>query len=343
VKITPNGARSYAQVTMPTGLEISGGHLYASAWGVAIFLGQEGRGEVGRSRAVPQSSRRDTADSRESPAMAASQADQPGRPRMDSRALRAASRSPRPTRRRRRRGPGPPPGRTARASRSRARRTRVAGSAASAAAPRGRRSRRRAGPSGRRRPPRRLGRRRPPAARRTAAPAVAAGVLACGQGGEQPVGECALCRTERLGHRRQYVGGGQHVALDAPAVADEVPAGREGPLTRCRRPPAPAHRGRRSAGRRPPRRAPPDGRGPRGAAPSARPAISRLPRPRRLRACTATTPTPGRALGTARPTARMQDDTAMPRSPVAGSRARTEKVMRGPAPGGPRSAVRRWR
>ncbi len=48
VRITPNGARSYAQVTLPTGLEFSGGKLFASAWSVAIFFGQPGRGEVVR-------------------------------------------------------------------------------------------------------------------------------------------------------------------------------------------------------------------------------------------------------------------------------------------------------
>ena len=65
---------------------------------------------------------------------------------------------------------------------------------------------------------------------------------------------------------------------------------------------------RRASCRRPARRA---ARGPAraGCAPA---------RPRR--------PRPGRALGTARPTARMQEETAIPRSPVAGSRARTEKV-----------------
>lgn len=46
VKITKHGARSYAQVTMPTGLEFLGDKLYASAWSVAIFLGIEGAGEV---------------------------------------------------------------------------------------------------------------------------------------------------------------------------------------------------------------------------------------------------------------------------------------------------------
>jgi len=35
-------------VTMPTGLEIEGGELYASAWSVAAFLGIPGRGEIKR-------------------------------------------------------------------------------------------------------------------------------------------------------------------------------------------------------------------------------------------------------------------------------------------------------
>src|SRR4051794_7981727 len=67
-----------------------------------------------------------------------------------------------------------------------------------------------------------------------------------------------------------------------------------------------------------------------GEAPSASPVSSDWPSPRRLRACTATIPTPGRALGTARPTARMQEETAMPRSPVSASRARAEKVTGAP-------------
>ena len=46
VRITPNGARSYAQVTLPTGLEFLGGELFASAWSVAIFLGLQDAGEV---------------------------------------------------------------------------------------------------------------------------------------------------------------------------------------------------------------------------------------------------------------------------------------------------------
>jgi outer membrane protein assembly factor BamB len=48
VKITPRGARSYAQVTLPTGLEFNGGKLYASAWSVAAFVDLFGRGEVVR-------------------------------------------------------------------------------------------------------------------------------------------------------------------------------------------------------------------------------------------------------------------------------------------------------
>ena len=45
-RIAPNGTRSYAQVTMPTGLEFLNGKLFASAWSVAIFLGIEDAGEV---------------------------------------------------------------------------------------------------------------------------------------------------------------------------------------------------------------------------------------------------------------------------------------------------------
>lgn len=45
VTITKHGARSYAQVTMPTGLEFLGDRLYASAWGVAAFLGMPSAGE----------------------------------------------------------------------------------------------------------------------------------------------------------------------------------------------------------------------------------------------------------------------------------------------------------
>src|SRR4051794_1390865 len=43
--------------------------------------------------------------------------------------------------------------------------------------------------------------------------------------------------------------------------------------------------------------------------------------------CVATAPTPARACGTTAPTARNLDATAMPRSPVCGSRATIEKVI----------------
>ncbi len=46
VKIEPDGDREAAGVTLPSGLEIEAGELYASAWSVAIFLGLEDRGEV---------------------------------------------------------------------------------------------------------------------------------------------------------------------------------------------------------------------------------------------------------------------------------------------------------
>mgnify|MGYP002779608709 CR=1 FL=1 len=46
VRIAPNGARSYAQVTLPAGLEFLNGKLFASAWSVAFFLGIEDAGEV---------------------------------------------------------------------------------------------------------------------------------------------------------------------------------------------------------------------------------------------------------------------------------------------------------
>ena len=46
VKITKGGARSYAQVTMPTGLLFADGKLWSSAWSVAIFFELADRGEV---------------------------------------------------------------------------------------------------------------------------------------------------------------------------------------------------------------------------------------------------------------------------------------------------------
>lgn len=48
VRIEPGGDRSTAQVTLPTGLLVEDGDLYASAWSIAGFLGQAGRGEVVR-------------------------------------------------------------------------------------------------------------------------------------------------------------------------------------------------------------------------------------------------------------------------------------------------------
>ena len=48
IRIDDDGDRSTAQVTMPTGLEIEDGELYASAWSVAAFLGLTDRGEVQR-------------------------------------------------------------------------------------------------------------------------------------------------------------------------------------------------------------------------------------------------------------------------------------------------------
>ncbi|RZU32455.1 ScyD/ScyE family protein [Blastococcus saxobsidens] len=47
-RISPDGARATAEVTMPTGLEVESGDLYASAWSIAGFLGLSGRGEVQR-------------------------------------------------------------------------------------------------------------------------------------------------------------------------------------------------------------------------------------------------------------------------------------------------------
>lgn len=47
-RIAPDGTRTTAQVTMPSGLEAQHGELYASAWSIAGFLGLEGRGEVQR-------------------------------------------------------------------------------------------------------------------------------------------------------------------------------------------------------------------------------------------------------------------------------------------------------
>jgi hypothetical protein len=47
-RIGTDGARSTSQVTMPTGLVIEDGELYASAWSIASFLGIPGAGEVVR-------------------------------------------------------------------------------------------------------------------------------------------------------------------------------------------------------------------------------------------------------------------------------------------------------
>ncbi len=48
VKITPGRARTYAQVTMPSGLLFAGGKLYASAWSIAGFLGIKDAGQIVR-------------------------------------------------------------------------------------------------------------------------------------------------------------------------------------------------------------------------------------------------------------------------------------------------------
>lgn len=41
-----HGKRTHAQVTMPTGLQYKDGHLYASAWSIASFLGIEHAGQI---------------------------------------------------------------------------------------------------------------------------------------------------------------------------------------------------------------------------------------------------------------------------------------------------------
>jgi len=47
VRVAPNGTRTYAQVTMPVGLDYAGGTLYSSAWSVAgLFLGIPNAGQV---------------------------------------------------------------------------------------------------------------------------------------------------------------------------------------------------------------------------------------------------------------------------------------------------------
>ena len=47
-RITPDGERAVAEVTMPTGLEVETLDLYASAWSIAGFLGMPAAGEVQR-------------------------------------------------------------------------------------------------------------------------------------------------------------------------------------------------------------------------------------------------------------------------------------------------------
>ena len=46
VRISPDGDRTYAEVTMPTGLLWFKGTLYASAWSIANFFEIEGAGQV---------------------------------------------------------------------------------------------------------------------------------------------------------------------------------------------------------------------------------------------------------------------------------------------------------
>ena len=47
VRVAPNGTRTYAQVTMPIGLDYADGTLYSSAWSVAgLFFGIPGAGQV---------------------------------------------------------------------------------------------------------------------------------------------------------------------------------------------------------------------------------------------------------------------------------------------------------
>jgi outer membrane protein assembly factor BamB len=46
VRIAPNGTVTYAQVTMPTGLALNGGKLYASTWSIAGFLGIKHAGQI---------------------------------------------------------------------------------------------------------------------------------------------------------------------------------------------------------------------------------------------------------------------------------------------------------
>jgi DNA-binding beta-propeller fold protein YncE len=46
VRVGPSGKRTYADVTMPLGLEVQNGRLYATAWSVAAFLGIPNAGQV---------------------------------------------------------------------------------------------------------------------------------------------------------------------------------------------------------------------------------------------------------------------------------------------------------
>ena len=46
VKVAPNGQRTYAHATLPNGLLISGGKLYASTYSIAFFFGAVGAGQV---------------------------------------------------------------------------------------------------------------------------------------------------------------------------------------------------------------------------------------------------------------------------------------------------------
>lgn len=46
VRVGLYGARTYASVTMPTGLDFADGKLYASAWSIAGFMGIPKAGQV---------------------------------------------------------------------------------------------------------------------------------------------------------------------------------------------------------------------------------------------------------------------------------------------------------
>ena len=43
-----HGHRTHAQVTMPTGLDLRHGNLYASAWSIASFVGIQHAGQIVR-------------------------------------------------------------------------------------------------------------------------------------------------------------------------------------------------------------------------------------------------------------------------------------------------------